>query len=78
MVTTKASSCGWNVPSLSSSEKPKVGVTPTLAFLDAQLPSSELRPITTDITLEQVPASPLGLANIILIMPNASRRAPSL
>jgi len=78
MVTTKASSCGWNVPSLSSSEKLKVGTTTILAFLQVWLLSSKSGLETTDITLEQVLASPLGLAKMTLIMPRVGQGAPSL
>ena len=70
MVTTKASSCGWSIPFLSSSGKPKVGIATILAFLQAWLLFSKLGPETTDITPEQVPASPLDLAKMTLIVPN--------
>ena len=78
MVTTKASSCDWSVPSLFSFEKPKVGMATILAFLQACLLSSKLGHETTDITPKQVPVLPLGLAKMSLIVPNAGRGAPSL
>ena len=78
IVTTKASSCGYNALSLSSSKKPKVSIATILAFLQACLLSSKLGHETTDITPKQVPVLPLGLAKMSLIVPNAGRGAPSL
>ena len=69
IVTTKASSCGYNALSLSSSEKPKVSIATILSFLQAWLLFSKSGPETTDVTPEKVPASPLGLAKMTLIVP---------
>ena len=68
-VITKASSCGWIVSILSSSEKLNEGQISNLAFFGSELrsPASDL---ATDITLASWEPILPGAANITLIVPN--------
>ena len=70
-VTTRASSWGCMVPTLSSSEKPNTNGTPILALLGIELDSSAGER-DTDITLEgRDPVLP-GAAKIMFVVPRRS------
>ena len=70
-VTTKASSCGCMVPSLSSSKKPNTNGMPILTLLGIELKPSPGQQVT-DIILEgQDPVLP-GAANMMFIVPRGS------
>ena len=77
-VTTRVSSWGWKVPTLSSSEKPKVRSASDLTFLDSQTCPSSSGFEATDITPGHEPALRVGVAKITLIVPKDGRVAISL
>lgn len=69
-VTTRASSWGWKVPTLSLSEKPKVSYTFAITFLDSRTCSFSSDLNAMDMILEEGPTSWLGVTRITLMVPN--------